>query len=709
MTHKLTRLLQPNSIAVFGGGWSERVVEQSLQMGFQGDIWPVHPTKDKIAGLPCFASVDDLPAAPDASFIGVNRQATIDIVGALARRGGGGAVCFASGFREVRDGESLEQQLVDAAGEMPILGPNCYGLINYRAGALLWPDQHGGRRCNTGVAIIAQSSNVAINLTMQNRGLPISYILTVGNQAQTGMAEMIDAVLDDPKVTAIGLHIEGFRDIRAIETALAKARRQKVPVIALKVGISDAAQRMTVSHTASLAGVDDLVAAFFQRMNVARVLSLDDFLETLKLLHTLGPSPDYSIGSLSCSGGEASLMADLADVEGMDLRPLTSGEALKVAATLPDRVTISNPLDYHTFTWGNGDSLRETYAAMLDCGFGLTCLVLDAPRPDRCSDNGSELAIRAAIDAAHRTKGRLAIVSSLAENMTEAMADRLMREGIAPLMGMRSALRAAAVAAQIGKGFSAPVPAPLFLSDAKVDTGFETVNEWDAKQILQAHGIQTPQGFVKTTVDEAVSAANAIGYPVVLKVVSSEMAHKTELGVVKLNLTNETEVREAAQDLIAHNAPLLIEKMVENPVGDLILGVARDTQFGLYLTLGAGGIAVEIWKDANVILLPATRDEIFKAILSLKSSPLFTGFRGKPAADLSAVVDAAEALAAYAIAQGPYLEELDINPLMACETGAYAADALIVRRKMKDDISDQDPSQWRHFRDHIGPAQRQYD
>ncbi|MEP1765120.1 MAG: acetate--CoA ligase family protein [Sulfitobacter sp.] len=681
MKRDLSRLLRPKTIAVVGGGWSERVVEQCLQMGFAGEIWPVHPKKSEIAGQKCYPSIDALPAAPDATFIGVNRNATVEIVESLAKRGAGGAVCFASGFREVADGSDLQDTLVDIAGDMPILGPNCYGFINYTAGALLWPDQHGGRAVDTGVAIIAQSSNIAINLTMQSRGLPIAYVLTVGNQAQTSLADMIEAVLDDPKVTAIGLHIEGFQDVGPVEAALAKARSLGKPVVALKVGTSEAAQAMTLSHTASLAGSDTLVSAFFDRMNVARVKSLETMIETLKLLHVLGPSPDNTLGSLSCSGGEASLMSDLAEPLGLDLRALTQTEADKVADTLPDMVTISNPLDYHTFTWGDRDSLTQTYGAMLDCGFGLTCLVLDVPHDDRCVDNGSELAILAAIDAAKRTSGRLAFVASIADNMTEQMADRLIAQGIAPLMGMQPALEAAAAAAKIGIGQSHVIAPPLFIETSPQTDGFETLDEWHSKTVLRDIGLPTPDSELVSGADNAVAAAEKIGFPVVLKAVSAELAHKTELGAVALNLKTAQDVQDAATRLEALGAPLLVEKMVPAPVAELILGVSRDSQFGLYLTVGAGGIMVELLKDARVLLLPTSKDAIREALLSLKSAPLLTGFRNSDPADLDAVIEATMALANYAMAQGPALEELDINPLIACASGAFAADALIRNRK----------------------------
>ncbi len=191
----LSRLLRPSSIAVIGGGaWCANVIAECRKIGFAGPVWPVHPTKTEVAGLRAYPTIADLPEAPDATFIGVNRAASIDTLRALAARGAGGAVCFASGFREAAaetgDGAELEAELVAAAGPMRILGPNCYGFLNLLDGAALWPDQHGALRVERGVALITQSSNIAINLTMQTRGLPIAYAVTAGNQAQTGMAEI---------------------------------------------------------------------------------------------------------------------------------------------------------------------------------------------------------------------------------------------------------------------------------------------------------------------------------------------------------------------------------------------------------------------------------------------------------------------------------------------------------------------------------------
>src|SRR6185312_2808521 len=311
--HRLDRLLRPKSIAVIGGGaFGMNVVEQCLKMNYAGALWPVHPSRSDVHGVPAFKSVADLPAAPDAAFVAVNRNLTIDIIRQLAEMGAGGAICFAAGFLETgnddAEGEGLQKALVEAAGTMPIIGPNCYGLINYADGALLWPDQHGGRRLEPGekgAAIITQSSNIACNLTMQARGLPIAFLMTAGNQAQTGLSEMALGLIEDERVTALGLHIEGFDSVAGFEKLAARARALKKPIVAMKVGRSEQARAATISHTASLAGSDAGSDAFLKRLGIARADSVPSFLETLKLLHAIGPLDGGKLSSMSCSGGEA--------------------------------------------------------------------------------------------------------------------------------------------------------------------------------------------------------------------------------------------------------------------------------------------------------------------------------------------------------------------------------------------------------------------
>ncbi|HUS54732.1 MAG TPA: acetate--CoA ligase family protein [Thermohalobaculum sp.] len=678
MTRNLSRLFRPRSIAVFGGGaWGPAVVEQCQKMGFDGAIWPVHPTRTEMHGLPCFRTVEALPRAPDASFIGVNRNLTIDVVERLAARGAGGAVCFASGFKEsegeIGGGADLQARLLAAAGDMPILGPNCYGLINYLDGALLWPDQHGGRRVDSGVAILTQSSNVLINMTMQARGLPVAYCVAAGNQAQTGLAEMAMAVLDDPRVTAIGLHIEGIGDVRAFEELAAKARAMRKPIVALKVGRSDQARAGAVSHTASLAGSDAASRAFLTRLNMPTLRSIPEFLETLKLLHVHGPLPGRNLCSMSCSGGEASLIADTAVGRGVVFRPLTTTETRAVKATLGEIVTVANPLDYHTFIWDNEPAMTATFTAMVGCGFDLAVLVLDFPRLDRCSDASWDSAVRAIAATQKATGGRIAVVASMPENMPEVRADQIMALGLAPMLGLDEVLAAAAAAAAITEGWAMPEPTPVLLGTDSAAPA-QMLDEAAAKAALARHGVPVPDGAIAATPEEAAAIATGIGFLVVLK--GRGIAHKTEAGAVRLNLRSAEAVTAAARDM-DYASGWLVERMVEGAVAELILGVVRDPAYGYTLTIGAGGILTELLADAITLMIPATEADIRTALAGLKTAELLTGYRGRAHGDLSAVVSACMALQAYVAEVDDRLEELDINPLIVTPHGAVAADALI--------------------------------
>ncbi len=685
MTRSLDRLIRPRTIAVFGGKEARRVIEQCDKMGFSGEIWPVHPRETDILGRKCYRSVAELPAAPDASFVGVNRQLTIDIIRDLAARGAGGAVCYASGFREAAseldDGNDLQEALVAAAGDMPIVGPNCYGFINMLDGALLWPDQHGMLRVEKGVAILTQSSNIACNISMQTRGLPLAYVMTAGNQAQTGLSDIACAVLEDPRVTAVGLHIEGFDSIAALERLATRARELGKPVVTLKVGKSEAAQLATVSHTASLAGNDRVSSALLARLGIGRVDTLPALLETLKLLHVAGPLESNDISSMSCSGGEASLMADAGERYRVNYRPLRDEQRKPLRDALGEMVTIANPLDYHTFVWGNREKQATAFAAMMEGGYAINLVVLDFPRLDRCDAADWETTCQAVIEAARTTGARAGIVASLGENMPEATALFLMKAGIVPFFGIEEALDAIETAADIGAAWKKPA-SPRLLDGSGVAAGDAiTLSEHEAKVELAASGLKVPEGKTAATAEEAAAAAETLGFPVVLKGLG--VAHKTEAGAVKLNLASRQEVLAAASTMAGVASGYLVEKMVGKPVAELIIGAMRDPVAGPVLTIGAGGILVELLDDSAILTLPTTPEAIREAIGGLKIRKLLDGYRGGPTADFAALTEAVAAAASYVVSNASKLEELDINPLMVLPNGqgAVAADALIRRRK----------------------------
>jgi acyl-CoA synthetase (NDP forming) len=379
---------------------------------------------------------------------------------------------------------------------------------------------------------------------------------------------------------------------------------------------------------------------------------------------------------MSCSGGEASIMADGAVGRSVRYRPLDAGERARVAATLSDLVTVANPLDYHTFVWAKEEAMTATFSAMIGCGFDLSMLVLDFPRSDRCSDADWDIAVRAIAHAAAATGGRTAVVASLPENMPEERAAELLAQNIAPLCGINEAHGAAEAAAFIGLRWKEPLPAPV-LAPLAAPAPKRILFEAEAKQALADFGVPVPRSRVVCDPRQAAGAAHELGYPVVLKALG--IAHKSESGAVRLNLKSAADVESAAQDLARVGTGLLVESMVTDAVAELLIGVTRDPQFGLLMTIGAGGVLVELLGEAASLLLPATEDEIRRAILSLKTAPLLQGFRGRPRGDLDAAIAAAAAAARYAEAHADVLEELEINPLLARPEGhgAVAVDALI--------------------------------
>ena len=682
MRFDLARLFKPKSIAVVGGGvWCRSVLEQCKKMNYQGALYAVHPKADNVAGIKAVASVLDLPQPPDACFVGVNRHATVDVVADLSAMGAGGAVCFASGFLEAHaeadDGASLQNALLEAAGPMPIVGPNCYGFVNYLDGAPLWPDQHGGQVVESGVAIITQSSNMAINISMQQRGLPIAFMVTAGNQAQIGLAEIGAALLRDPRITALGLHIEGIGDIAAFEALAAEAKAQGKGIAAIKVGRSTQAQTATLSHTASLAGSDAGAEAVLRRLGIARLESLTELLETLKLLHFTGPLSSNKVASMSCSGGEASLMADTGLTRDIVFPELNRKQKAGLRAALGPMVALANPLDYHTYIWGDGPGMGAAFSAMMQGDIAIGCIIVDFPRADRCSQAAWDCVFEAAIIATRSSGKPLALVASVPENIPEDIAHRMLEYGILPLCGLPEALGAIEAAAFIGSKISAQSP-PILQGQQPITSAL--LSEYQAKSDLSAFGLKAPRGQQVSSLDNIRIAADKIGYPVVLKAMG--FAHKSEAGAVKVGIEDAASLAAAVQDMQAQQ--WLIEEMVTGAIAELLVGVVLDPAHGFVLTLAAGGVLTEVLQDRVSLILPVEKSALHSALDQLKIARVLAGYRGKSAANRDAIVDAILAVQDYVIAHCDQVEEVEINPLIVTEKGAVAADALIKKGERDD-------------------------
>ena len=669
---RLRRLFSPKSVAVIGGGvWCRSVIEQLFKIGYKGKIFPVHPSKKEILGLKYFKDLEEVPIEIDASFVGVNRNITIEVIKKLNDLNAGGAVCFASGFLEAEDDKQgsgeLQKSLIEAAGDMPILGPNCYGFINYLDRSVLWPDQHGGKAVDRGVAILTQSSNLAINITMQTRGLPISYIMSVGNQASLGFPEIGMYLLSDPRVTALGLHIEGIGDVRAFEELATKARKLGKSIVVLKVGKSAEARKAAQSHTASLAGDAQGAKSLFKRLGISEVDRLEVLLDTLKIFHLNGPLFSKNVRSLSCSGGEASLVSDLAQEYGIQFPKLEKENISELRSVLGEMVALSNPLDYHTYIWGDVEAMASTFIAMMRGHDGITIIIVDFPRNDNCDPSAWNCVITAAKKAKIVEDKPLALVSTLSENIPEQVSFELLESNIITLHGLDTALAAISASSSNQKPMN---PKPIFLSNP---TGKSTlVDEYVAKKSLEKYGLKIPK-TEKCLLSDAHFVSDQIGYPVVLKALGS--AHKSEMGEVVLNLENKKAVKNASKKVSKKH--VIIEKMIDDAIVELLIGIVHDPAHGMLLTIGAGGILTEILSDTSSLLLPSSEDDVLECFNQLKISKIAKGYRGFSGVDVNQIVDAIMKIQEFVLDNRDKVFEIEINPLLVTSSEVIVADALI--------------------------------
>jgi acyl-CoA synthetase (NDP forming) len=684
----MQRLLSPRSIAFIGGDVAELAIRRSQEMGYAGELWPIHPKRESLAGIPAYASIAALPEVPDAAYIAVNRELTIATVASLATAGAGGCVCYAAGYSEMgEEGAQLQQQLVAAAGSMPLVGPNCFGVVNYLDNCALWPYLFGGSTVERGPALISQSGNIAMNLTMNQRSVDFSYVIAAGNQAVLGPADYIHALLDDGRVTAIGMYVEGLGDIESFSRAALRALELRIPIVVMKVGKTEASARQSSSHTSSLTGSDVLHDVLFERLGVIRVASLNQLLESLKALHYAPPLGGNNIFSLSCSGGEAAIMADLAPEYGLRMEPFSSAQLADLNSQFTNYVTVSNPFDYNTSIWGDQAAQQRCFTSSMAGDHHAALLIYDHPTVTSSEVDEWVMALDAFIAAHRATRMPAFVVCTVSELLPQAMRQHLLDNGVVPLQGLDDALAAVSAAVRyqtMREARAIGSRLPKFAAQTDLVES-RLLDELASKQRLQEFGVPVPLSAVGDA-EELSRLASELGFPVVVKALGGEFLHKSELGAVRLNLRSEAEVaaavtaiQTATNDKGCRADHFLVEQMVTDVVAELIVGVKRDSQFGPALVIGSGGVLVELLADSVSLLLPVAREDIAGAIDSLGVSKLLAGFRGAPAGDITALIDAVLAIAEFVEAHWSSLDELDINPLMVLPEGrgVVAADALI--------------------------------
>ena len=682
--------MAPSTVAFFGGKSMIGAVQRCRQGGFQGDVWLVNPKHSEIEGEPCFNSVADLPGTVDAAFVGTNNETTVSIVEQLNKAGAGGVVCYASGFAEAGSaGKKMQGKLIKASGDMALLGPNCYGLLDYLHNSALWPVAHGGKQVERGVAILTQSGNFAYNLSMIDRSLPTAYLISVGNEASIDMADLIEILLDEPRVTAIGLHMEGLNNVNSFAKAAMKALKKGVPIIALKTCTSSIGVELAAGHTSSLAGTDELYDALFDRLGIIRVSGPVSFMETLKIA-TCGQLPKGPrVAALACSGGDAAFIADYSETNNLELPQLNQEQKEKFRTVLPKFANVANPLDFTTVIWGNESALRVCAETMLDSDVDFGFLILDYPTEE--SGEREQCDLMADIFQQTLTKLSLpgAVASSFPELMPKATRDRLHSHGIPALQGVEDGLAAIARVMQYNicreQILAQSDGADQILIPGPVNTDGVSIDEWESKKQLSEFGLKIPEGRLVNK-DQVKEVVEKLGCPVAIKIVSHEMQHKTEMGAVAININSSEEAVRAVEEMIqklrsSHpnldTNNLIVEKMLKEPVAELLIGIKREHGFGFALVIGSGGTMVELSQDSTTLLLPTSKEAVEQALKRLKIAKVLDGFRGQTSGDMKSTVEAIMTIAKYAHAKVDSLLELDVNPLMVMEDDAIAVDAYI--------------------------------
>ncbi|KIC18902.1 hypothetical protein RA20_13000 [Leisingera sp. ANG-Vp] len=672
-------MLNPARVAWFGGGGVAPAIEYMKANGFTGEAIAVNPKRAEIADLRCVPSADDLPWAPDIAILVIPKEAVIESVRALAERGCGGVVCITSGFSESADGAARQAELVAAAGEMPVIGPNCPGIANFLDGNAFMMDHFGNHAPQKGVAVISNGGAYLSDLGCADRSQPIAYMIGLGNQAMVSVADMLDAVLDDSRVTAVNVYFEGISDAVKLSQAAAKAARKGTPVVAIKGGRSEAGTRAAQSHTASLSGDAAVASALFRRFGWIEVTTPSEAIETVKMLSYTPIPKGLKTGFITSSGSYAVLGGDIAEKAGLQMVPPSLETAPAIDAALPAYVGPANPLDISdAHGWPQGDQL-PIYQAFAQDDYDLFAQVMCYP-PEGGWDMSTWDATTGALAEAKGNRPA-AFVNTLAEALPRAVRERMIASGMAPLQGIEDGLRAVAHAARYGAMREALDPGAMLLSAAghcpAVPPG-GTLSEAEAKSWLAESGLDVPRRWV------ADGPGNLPEIPCIcaVKAIVPGLLHKTEAGAVALNIAPEdlsAAISTMAERLAEQNLEaegFLIEEMIQDPVGELLVGIRHVPDIGLTLTLAIGGIAVELMQDTATLILPVQRPEIEAALKGLKLAPLILGYRGRPAADLAATLAAIEAVCAFA-SENIEIAELEVNPLLLTQTRAVIADAVL--------------------------------
>jgi len=701
----LSPLLNPQAIAVVGA--SERpasagrlALENLRNLEYPGVVYAVHPKHKEVLGFSCYPNLKSLPGPVDSVAVLLGAEKALPILEEAAEIGVRAAWVFASGFAEAGpEGQARQKELARFAEQtgMLVCGPNCVGMANLVDRVATYSAALGPNTRPGGVSAVVQSGAICLGLANAAR-FGFRYLISSGNEAALDSADYIGYLVEDPHTRVIIAFLEGIRSPQKFVAAAQAAADVGKPILLVKVGRSEVARRAVQAHTGSLAGSDAVIDAVFRRLGVMRLDSLDELMEAAELFITC-PLPDgEGVGLLSLSGGHIGLVADLAQDTGLEFPTFSEKTEQALIEILPPYSPIANPLD----AWGSGD-LDVAYPACVGVAsreerIHLLAVARDSPPQVARREVEQSLAVaKAAVQAAQKTGKPVLMFSNLCAGFQQEVQQALDAGGVPYLQGTRETLQAmrafvsyASFRRRREKPSIAGCPSPAALANwrKKLEETRKGLSEVEGRRLLAAYGIPGPQEAVATTVVEAVKAAERIGYPVVLKILSPDIQHKTEIDGVRVGLKDGVAVSAAFHKVMesarqhhpqAQLEGVVIQEMMPGDAVEVILGILRDPHFGPVVVFGAGGVLVEVLKDSSLRLPPLSREDALEMIHETKGARLLQGFRGRPPADLNALVDALVHLSQLAVDLGDLVAALDINPLMVLPAGegVRAVDALL--------------------------------
>jgi acyl-CoA synthetase (NDP forming) len=687
----LKRLLKPRHIAFVGGRAVEDCINATRKSDFTGQIWAVHPKYTELAGVACVPSLADLPEPPDAALIAVSRERTIDTVAELSSMGAGGAVSIVGEFSETgADGAALQARLAEAAGDLALVGPNCLGVMNMFDGMAVWGgDNVFSPVAGDGVALISQSGYVAYSVTNVEQALPLGYAISMGNQAVLNVADYIDAMLDDPRVRAIGLYLEGIVDISAFSTAAMRAVKQGVPLVALKAGGTQESAELAQSHSGTLAVDNEIWSALFRRFAIVEAGSPKALIEALKLLGSPKPPKGNRVVAAANSGGYAAMIGEKGRNVGLDFPAPTKAQRNALRQTVPELVSLMNPLDWN-LPWAamsTPDTSDNGMGLLMDDRCDLLVYFVDWPRELDVADVWWPT-LEGLIQLNNRMDCPVVIASVLPDGLPADLRLRLANAGVVTLQGLDDtlcAIRAVAQYSILRAQVLADVENRLLSTPAVLTGSLVTLNEEMGKALIAEHDIPVP-AHATGTFEEVIAAADLLGFPLAVKLLNEDLLHKNRAGAVHLNINDASGLKQAISaiqtsvsryDARLDTSHFLIENMVEAPRAEFIVGVSHKPGIGHVLVIGRGGTDVEELRDFATLLLPVSAVQIEDAIRRLS----LVRKLGLDQQDIASLVQVVSQVAQFSDQYRDRLVELDVNPIILDTFGnCTAVDAMMRMR-----------------------------